>query len=312
MAGLSIRSLRVFDAILLSGTLSSAAQMLNTSVSAASRQLLELERDIGMALFDRTNRQLRPTAAGLRFHAEIEPILQGLNELPATVDAIKTGERQSLSVICMPRLSLGLLSAVQARFARMAPGIQVFSSVLRRHDIQRWASSRPFDIGMGLLPITHRALQTKTLAEVRAAVLLRNDHPLAGLDEIPAPMLSDTPTIGYHAGLMARGQVDDIFRAADTIPHFVTETSSTLLACQLAGDGIGSTIIDYVAGRPFLADPRMRLVPLAPETWWRLGTFAPRMDKTKSRLLAPFRQAIIDTLDRFSEQSGPGFMKLHR
>lgn len=310
MAGLSIRSLRVFDAVLLSGTLGAAANSLNISVSAASRQLLELERDVGLTLFERTNRALKPTRAGLRFHAEMQPVLQGLNELPAIVDGIRTEDHETVSVIAMPRLSLGLLAPLQGHFARIAPDVNLNSSVLRRHDIQRWAASRTFDLGLGMLPVGHRALTATPLADVRAATLLREDHPLAEQEEITLEDLTKTRLIGYHSGLMVRDHLDQMFANADIAPNFVSETSSTLLACQLAAHGVGAAIIDYIAAWPFLQNERMRLRPIRGETWWPVGMFHRVEDQPNKRKKADLMRALKDTLEEVASGGGRDFVVL--
>ncbi len=307
---MSIRSLRVFDAVLLSGTLGAAANSLNISISAASRQLLELERDVGLTLFERTNRALKPTGAGLRFHAEMQPVLQGLNELPAIVDAIRTEDHETLSVIAMPRLSLGLLAPLQGHFARIAPDVHINSSVLRRHDIQRWAASRTFDLGLGMLPVGHRALKATPLADVRAAALLREDHPLAEQDDITLEDLAKTRLIGYHSGLMVRDHLDQMFAKSGIAPNFVSETSSTLLACQIATHGVGAAIIDYIAAWPFLQNKRMRLRPIRGETWWPVGMFHRMEDKPNKRKQAGLMRALKDTLEEVAARGGRDFVVL--
>ena len=295
MAGLSVRSLKVFDAIIMTGTLGAAAKLLNTSQSAASRQLLELERDIGLTLFERTNRQLKPTPEGLRFHSEIQHVLHGLAEIPAMVETIKSEERETLSVICMPRFSLGLLPRVQRLYSERWQGDSVLTSVLRRNDIQRWAASRPFDIGLGMLPLDHQALVTEPLVRVRAGILVHSTHPLADREKVSPTDLIATPCIGYLPGLMVREQIDQIFQGADLRPRFVSETSSSLLACQLAVQGVGAAIIDCVAACDVLARDDMRFIPFVPKTRWRIGAFrlkAGTTDKRSQRFVEAAREAL--------------------
>ncbi len=309
LAGLSIRSLRVFDAILVSGTLGGAAKLLNTSISAASRQLLELERDIGMNLFERTNRTLRPTSAGIRFHAEIQPILQGLNDLPNVVDAIKSEERQTISIISMPRLSLGILGPVLAKFSKVAPDVHLISAVLRRHDIQRWAASRAFDIGLGVLPISHRYLKASPVAELRAAILVREDHPLSTRPRVEPDDWRGKAMIGYQHGLVARDQMDKILELSDAPPRLVAETTSALLACQMAVNGIGAAVVDYATASTFLAAPGMKLIPIVPETWIRIGTFTQVFESGPRRFNDLVTTALEDTMIEFEESIGVNFIR---
>ncbi|MEM7774709.1 MAG: LysR family transcriptional regulator [Pseudomonadota bacterium] len=291
MAGLSIRSLRVFDRILAAGTLSAAAEQLHMSQSAASRQLIELEQAIGLKLFERTNRHLVPTSAGMRFYAETQHVLAGIDEIPSIVESIKAGVRETLSVVCMPRLSLGLLVRAIEKFEAVRPAIGVSVSVLRNHDIKRWATARHFDIGVGMLPILHPELRTETICNVRAVAIVPPDHPLAGAKDIGIEQLAHERLIGYEPGLVVREQVDDLFRSAGITARYTQEVSATLLAAQLAMRGCGIAILDAISVSQLAPFAPGTLVPVRPTRWWPIGCFR-RQRETVSQFHVAFRDAV--------------------
>lgn len=297
MAGLSIRSLRVFDAIILQGTLGAAAEKLNMSQSAASRQLLELERDLGLSLFTRTNRHLQPTEEGLRFHHESQHILAGINEIPNIVESIKADTDEAISIISMPRLSLGLLAPAMAILAKSHPTLKIKASVLRRYDIQRWAATREFDIGLGMLPLQHQALKEFPLFDVRACALVPATHPIAGQAEVTIEQLAKLPVITYQPGLMVHQQMDDLCRSAGVTLNSVAEVSSTLLANQLAVEGAGIAIIDVASAHHYLKSGNLELIPISPTRWWRIGLFALRASD-----LTPHFSLLETTFNAFAKQ----------
>ena len=263
----------MFDAVISNGTLAAAASQLNMSQSAASRQIQELEYAVNLTLFHRTNRILVPTEAGLKFHFETQNILSGINEIPTIVNNIKTTSRDSLSVVSMPRLSLGVLAPAISQFIEANPQTNVTANVLRRYDIQRWAASRYFDVGLGMLPISHRSIISTPIFDVRAAVLMPKCHPLAKRDEILIEDLSDDKMIGYTSGVSFRDQMDDLIRSSGAEISYSMEVSSSLLACQLVAEGAGVTIIDAPSVSRFGFFGDLALVPLRPVRWWKCGLF---------------------------------------
>lgn len=306
MAGLSIRSLKVFDAVILHGTLGSAAEKLNMSHSAASRQLLELEQAVGLTLFKRTNRRLQPTDQGLRFYNETQHLLAGIRDIPAIVDKIKAQDSASLSIIAMPRLSLGMLAPIVKELKASSPALSVNCSVLRRYDIQRWAATKQFDVGLGMLPLQHRALREEPLLEVAAAALLPAGHHLENNDHVTIKQLADEPTIQYEPGLMIRQQIDDLCMEAGGNLKPIAEVSSSLLANQMAAEGVGIAITDIASAHRYVSQTQLSLVPIVPKRWWRVGLFFLKNTPVTPHIkhLQGATDAVVKTLiDDFGSQS---------
>jgi len=76
---MNIKALRVFSGVVQTGSLSEAAERLNTSASAASRLLALLEAELGLALFSRQHRRLELTRQGQEFYRRTMHILKGID-----------------------------------------------------------------------------------------------------------------------------------------------------------------------------------------------------------------------------------------
>jgi len=86
-ARLQVRHLRLMLAIGSSGSITRAARSLNLSQSALSHQLIDLERDLGVSLFDRIGRRMVATAAGDRLLAAARSILPDMSDVETKIMA---------------------------------------------------------------------------------------------------------------------------------------------------------------------------------------------------------------------------------
>ncbi len=122
---IDLNSLHIFDALAETGSFTQAAARLGVAKARVSVQIARLERDLGVALFTRTTRQVALTDAGRALHAECEPLLRGLQDALAAASS-DAGELSGLL-----RSSTTLQQAVHAigpallQFAALHPRLQI-------------------------------------------------------------------------------------------------------------------------------------------------------------------------------------------
>jgi DNA-binding transcriptional LysR family regulator len=89
-----VQRLRSFALVLDLGSISAAASVLGYTQSAVSQQLATLERELGMALVDRSQRPLRATRAGAVLRPQVERVLAALGGAEAAVEDLRGGTRR--------------------------------------------------------------------------------------------------------------------------------------------------------------------------------------------------------------------------
>lgn len=72
MPAVNLRHIEIFHAVMTTGNLTEAAQMLHTSQPTVSRELARFEKVLGLKLFERTRGRLHPTVQGLRLFEEVQ------------------------------------------------------------------------------------------------------------------------------------------------------------------------------------------------------------------------------------------------
>src|SRR5512142_2451127 len=95
---MELRHLRYFVAVAEAENVSRAALKLHVSQPALSRQVRDLEDELGFALLERTAKSVRLTEAGRAFLVEARAVLHRVQDAVMTTRAVATGERGELHV----------------------------------------------------------------------------------------------------------------------------------------------------------------------------------------------------------------------
>jgi len=99
---MDLRRLRTFVAVAELGTVSKAALRLRITQPALSRQIMDLQQELGLRLFDRVGRGLVLTAEGEQFLADSRGVLAHIDALGERVEVLKRGDRGVLKIAAPP------------------------------------------------------------------------------------------------------------------------------------------------------------------------------------------------------------------
>ena len=134
---MEIRQLEALNAIVTSGSVTAAGRMLGRSQPVVSRQISDLEAELGFLLFTRTRPTITLTEQGAEFYQEVRGILAELHQLESRVQGMRNGQVRPLRVLAAVDLARGLLPEALARMDR-------FSPVFREKLIKRKVSLKHF------------------------------------------------------------------------------------------------------------------------------------------------------------------------
>lgn len=136
-----VNNLRMFVRVYELGSMSAAARDQRTSAAVASARISELEKHLGLRLFNRTTRSLQPTEAGRRFYEGAQKVLDAIAEAEAAV--MDAGQSPRGTVFVAAPLGVG------RRF--LAPVVPLFKDLYPLIDIRLRLSDRVIDVtGEGL------------------------------------------------------------------------------------------------------------------------------------------------------------------
>ncbi len=211
-----LRHIEVFNAIMLTGSVSGAARLVNVTQPAVSRILQHAEAQLGLALFQRTKGRLTPTPEALALYPHIERLFAQLDEVQRLAANLKAGTTaQELRILTVLALSYEVLPRALKRFRETYPSVAVQVQSLHSAQVVSGLVLQEADIGLVLSPVSHPALTQEPLADGRVvcvapigllpARLVRSGQvALSDLAEHPVIALDARDPLGISLGQACR------------------------------------------------------------------------------------------------------------
>src|SRR5262245_4092447 len=122
---MDLRHLRTFVTVAEQGTVSRASLRLRIAQPALSRQIADLEAELGVKLFDRIRRRLILTGAGERLLGDCRTILGAVGSLTERAQLLRRADAGILRVAATPQMIDGVFSTFLHRFAERYPNVQI-------------------------------------------------------------------------------------------------------------------------------------------------------------------------------------------
>lgn len=294
---MNLRALHLFREIVLTGSLNDAARQLNTSTSAASRLITNLEHDLNLQLFSRTHRRLELTEDGDMFYRSILHTLDGLDEIPTLASDIARRTREWLSIVTAAPLANGLVSPALAQLQREGLEFRCSVSVETRFDIESKVAARSYNLGLISLPVENSiiALQTVPILRARVGVVLPCSHPLAEREAIDTKELANERFIGLRPGQRWRDRTDDLLGQSGMHPNFWIETNATPLVIGMVRAGLGVSVIDRVCAGLFSENDAAVFRPLSEVHWITYASLHP--PGVRPQLTERFLDALASSIE---------------
>ena len=234
------RALRYFLAVVRAGSVRSAAEGLNVAASAVSRQIIELEAQVGEALLERLPRGVIPTEAGrmVAEHAQRQADEAAL--LEDRLKRLRGVQQGTIRLRCGAGFLIDLLDNALAGFAQAHPGIAYQVESGTTDGILAAVAQGEADIGLAYNPPARPDVSGIVSARQPLLAVLPKGHPLAG-GTAPVPLRTFAtqpaallpPDHGVRQ-LLGRVEADGGFRLAARM-----ETASFELHRRFVATGMG-------------------------------------------------------------------------
>jgi DNA-binding transcriptional LysR family regulator len=265
---MELRHLRYFVGVAETENVSRAALKLHISQSAVSRQIRDLEDEIGLPLLKRIGRSVRLTETGRVFLIEARAILKAANRAVLKAHAVGGKRDSELRVGDFPLAVGRAMPRVLRAYKKAMPNVQV-----KLHDWpveKEIAGVRDGQLQLAIIipPLTgnwRRRLRFEELVTIRVCLAVSCNHPFAQRKAVSLAQAAREPFIGllHEEYPQHRVYVDAIFARVKHKPRFAEEHDgwTSLLAAVDAGTGvaIASDAFNYAFG------DRVKFLPLTPE-----------------------------------------------
>jgi len=296
---LNLRQIEAFRAVMRTGKITAAAEMLFVTQPAVSRLVADLQRASGLRLFERRGNSLEPTAQAFALMAEVERAFVGLEEIGRVVSEIAQGSIGTLRIVGMPALANGILARFLAQFLDGREGLRVkLDGVPSSVALERITAGHA-EVGY-IEGALHRPRLMSRVCHIDAVVALPAGHRLAAKTHIEPNDLARESLISIEEGTIFAKRVDVALAGIETATLIKTQLSHT--ACSMVLEGAGVAITDPYSACEF----RSRGLEVRP--------FFPAIDAgfTELRSAASAKLPVVEAFaDRFlaylrSEVAGGG------
>ena len=228
---------RYFLSVAQLGSVRAASRQLNVAASAISRQILLLEGQLGIALFERQGRHLMLTEPGSVLLKSLKHLQIGHEEALTPLTGFKDLKRGRIRVATVESVSVVILPDLIAEFAESYPGIQIAVTVTGADNVIELVRDHDADIGFTFSTAALEGLTVDFERSFRLGATMAPSHPLASRAKISLIDCLAFPVAWPAMGLSLRAIIDQGLpgQAGQLPPSF--ECNSLRLMASLARRG---------------------------------------------------------------------------
>jgi len=243
---MELRHLRYFVAVAEALNFTRAAEKLHLAQPSLTRQIHNLEAEIGVQLLNRSRSRVALTAEGRSFLVDARRLLTLAAESIAAVQRLSRGETGQLNIGYSPNFNFDLLPRTLGTFRESFPHVALNLFELTPADQLRALEARKIDLGfVGLKPPdSAKGLQWERIGGHKTIVAIPEKHALAKKVRIELADLKTMFFVGMsektHPGF--RDWLNDLCRPAGFTPRILQDAELELGLMRFVAEGLGVTL----------------------------------------------------------------------
>ncbi|MGD9893995.1 MAG: LysR family transcriptional regulator [Dehalococcoidia bacterium] len=296
---MELRQLEYFVRVAELRNFTRAAEQLHVAQPSLSQQIRALEREVGTALFERTSRSVRLTAAGASLLPYARRALAAVDDARQEIAEQVAAPSGVVRLGTTPTVAIHLLPSGLGSFIQEYPAIEVRLFEGGAVALEGDLVSGAIDLAVVTLPAHRASLQVRTIVEEELLLGVAPEHRFATRDAVGLDEAAGEPFVLYREGYGLRESVLSACHQAGFRPRVVLDGGETETVLRLCAAGLGVTLVPRLAldGSPD-RPVGVRLHPPAPR---RTLALAWRDDRYLSRAARVLRDHL---LERWSDSAG--------
>lgn len=227
---------------------STVAERFGISQPALSKQISNLEKNIGVELFDRSSNPITLTAAGEHFFCEAEKLLYREEQLYRSMGEFVSGKRGNLTVGISPFRSLYLIPHLCKKIKDKFPDIKIILHEDSSDQLRKLAAEGKFDFAIVNLPVDESLLDVIPIEQDKLVIAI--PESMANeicdsneTDKIDFAKCKDIPFIVVGPNQEMRILYEKMCTATEIQPKIAMEVVGLTTAWAMVREGIGATLL---------------------------------------------------------------------
>ena len=252
----TLRQLRAFEAAYRLRNLTHAADSLHMTQSAMSALIRQFEDSLGVQLFERTPRALKPTAAADEAYPQAADVLARVGTLQAGMKNRSKGAETLLTFSCVPSLASTVVPAVLGRFRKAMPSVRPVVFDDGDAALMERVRSAECEFSVSTFAQDPDALAQIPLVVGYLGVACAKTSPLAKVKRVTWRDLAGQPIIHLSKGSSLQQQIREYFPDASRNYKPAYEIGFIHTALAMAAEGLGVVIVQsfLVEGNPHMKE----------------------------------------------------------
>jgi DNA-binding transcriptional LysR family regulator len=260
---MNLNHLAIFHAVAQTGSMTLGAERLEISQPAVSKQVQELERALGVHLFDRIGRRVQLSQPGqvlANYARLLFALAHEAEEVMADVRAVRRGK---LVIGASTTIGTYLLPGVLAEFWRRYPGVELLVYIENTEQVHRRLAELELDLGLTEGVIEEEDLEAEVFHQDELVMIAAPGHRLAGQPRVPLSAVRKEPFILREPGSGTR-VVEERALARLKLPlPVVMALGSTEAIKRVVAEGVGLAIVSRLAVNAECAAGTLAVLPVA-------------------------------------------------
>lgn len=248
MLHLTLRQLKVFEAVARQRSFSRAAEELFLTQPAVSMQVKQLEESIGLPLFEQMGKKIFLTEAGQELFHYSRVIAEQLEEMEGVLSRMKGLEQGRLKITVVSTANY-FAPQLLASFCQRHPKATINLDVTNREVLLQQLANNETDMAIMGQPPEGQDLSTESFMENPLVVIASPGHALAGQRHIPVQRLAGETFLVREVGSGTRSAMERFFQEHGIELHtgMVMSTNEAIKQAVQAGMGLGIVSLHTVA-----------------------------------------------------------------
>lgn len=264
-----------------------AAEECNISQSALSLGIAEMEKNLGVSIFERNNKQVVITPIGTELLERAQKIYLDAQQLVERAHAGQDGLGFGMSIGFIPTIAPFLLPAALPIIRKAHPNFEMNVSEETSERLVAAVQTGRIDAAVLALPYDTAGLDIHEFGAENFYVILHKDHPLANESKLSAGKLKHAQLLLLGEGHCLRDHIVDVCRFQTKTGRNMFKDASLNTLIQLTNNNMGVTLVPEMALAQMRQFPDLAIIPLdAPGPHRRLAMVTrpnyPRLDDLKT------------------------------
>ncbi|MHB1247302.1 MAG: LysR family transcriptional regulator [Sulfuriferula sp.] len=293
MLHLTLRQLKIYEAVARNLSYSRAARELHLTQPAVSMQIKLLEESLGLPLFEKLGKKIYLTEAGHEMYRYSRTIAEQLVEAELVLAELKGMERGNLRISVASTANY-FATQLLASFRQMHPQVTLNLDVTNREALLNQLDQNEIDLAIMGQPPDGYDLIAESFMENPLVVIAAPDNPLAGQKNIPISRLAEETLIVREEGSGTRSASERFFQSHQIAPltGLVMNTNEAIKQSVQAGMGLAVVSLHTVSLE--LETKRLALLDVAFFPIQRYWFIVHRKNKRLSATAQAFKQFLLD------------------